>query len=449
MQRVISHSAPREMVLLGMAEAVLSFGAVYSMAQGAGTLMWPAGLEIRSPVDSFMLAAALAFVTGIIGLVLGLYRPEAFLDWKRLFLSTALASVLISTVLLASSGALRSGAATQNVLAVAKALGLWLAAMMAVRLAYGLAVIRLPIARRILFLADTGRAGAVNTRLRSLRVRGVEPVAPHAPTLSWAALRRHRVAAVVVGSGLDGTAMESLLDCKLRGMPILTVAAFHERYLGRIDLGTLVINDLLVADGFGAGRTAAVLKRACDLGIAVSMLLLGLPLMVLTALAIKIDSPGHVFHRQQRIGQFDQPFTVFKFRSMRTDAEANGGPRWAQKQVTRATRVGRFIRATRIDELPQLVNVIRGEMSLVGPRPERPHFVEQLALAVPFYQQRTYVKPGLTGWAQVRFPYGASVEDAREKLAYDLYYVKHRSIALDVAILMSTIRVVLSLEGAR
>ena len=134
---------------------------------------------------------------------------------------------------------------------------------------------------------------------------------------------------------------------------------------------------------------------------------------------------------------------------MTADAEAGGSPRWAQKQDPRITRVGRFIRATRIDELPQLANVIRGEMSLVGPRPERPHFVEQLARAIPFYRQRAYVKPGLTGWAQVNFPYGASVEDAREKLAYDLYYVKNRTIMLDMIILISTIRVVLFREGAR
>jgi lipopolysaccharide/colanic/teichoic acid biosynthesis glycosyltransferase len=174
-----------------------------------------------------------------------------------------------------------------------------------------------------------------------------------------------------------------------------------------------------------------------------------LPLMAMTALAIKIDGPGPVLYRQQRVGRFDRTFTLFKFRSMIADAEASGYPRWAQKQDPRVTRIGRFIRATRIDELPQLANVIRGEMSLVGPRPERPHFVEQLTRAIPFYRQRAYVKPGLTGWAQVNFPYGASVEDAREKLAYDLYYVKHRTIMLDLIILMSTIRVVLSREGAR
>jgi lipopolysaccharide/colanic/teichoic acid biosynthesis glycosyltransferase len=156
-----------------------------------------------------------------------------------------------------------------------------------------------------------------------------------------------------------------------------------------------------------------------------------------------------VIYRQQRVGQFGRVFTVFKFRSMRTDAEACGTPRWAQTGDPRVTRIGRIIRASRIDELPQLANVLRGEMSLVGPRPERPLFVEQLARAIPFYRQRAYVKPGLTGWAQVNYPYGASIEDASEKLAYDLYYVKHSSFWLDLLILLRTVRVVLFQEGSR
>jgi lipopolysaccharide/colanic/teichoic acid biosynthesis glycosyltransferase len=166
-------------------------------------------------------------------------------------------------------------------------------------------------------------------------------------------------------------------------------------------------------------------------------------------LAIKLDSTGPVFYRQRRVGQFDKSFTLLKFRSMTVDAEAGGNPVWAQQNDPRVTRVGRFIRATRIDELPQLVNVLVGEMSLVGPRPERPHFVEQLSRAIPFYRQRSYVKPGVTGWAQINFPYGASIEDAREKLAYDLYYIKNRSLLLDAAVLVSTIRVVLFGKGAR
>jgi exopolysaccharide biosynthesis polyprenyl glycosylphosphotransferase len=244
-------------------------------------------------------------------------------------------------------------------------------------------------------------------------------------------------------------AAEALLDCKFRGIRVLSGAAFQERYLRRIDLDALTAHDLLVSRGITASRISATVKRLCDLIIGAAMLVLLLPLMAVTAVAVKLDSPGPVLYRQVRTGRYDRTYTLYKFRSMTQDAEASGDPRWAQKQDPRVTRVGRFIRATRIDELPQLVNVMRGNMSLVGPRPERPHFVEQLARAIPFYRQRAYVKPGLTGWAQVNFPYGASVEDAREKLAYDLYYVKNRSFALDLRILVSTVRVVLFREGAR
>jgi lipopolysaccharide/colanic/teichoic acid biosynthesis glycosyltransferase len=171
--------------------------------------------------------------------------------------------------------------------------------------------------------------------------------------------------------------------------------------------------------------------------------------MIATAIIIKLDSPGPIFYRQERVGLHGRVFTLTKFRSMRTDAEVAGKPQWASRQDSRVTRVGRFIRLTRIDELPQILNVLRGDMAFVGPRPERPAFVEQLGQIIPRYHDRACVKPGITGWAQVNYPYGASVEDARMKLAYDLYYVRRRSLFLDILILVATIRVVLLQEGAR
>jgi lipopolysaccharide/colanic/teichoic acid biosynthesis glycosyltransferase len=170
--------------------------------------------------------------------------------------------------------------------------------------------------------------------------------------------------------------------------------------------------------------------------------------MLVTAVLIRLDSPGPVLYRQERVGLHGRPFIVLKFRSMRIDAEARG-PVWASQRDPRVTRIGGFIRLTRIDELPQLVNVLRGEMSFIGPRPERPHFVAQLTEAVPLYPERNRVKPGLTGWAQVNYPYGASVEDARAKLSYDLYYVAHRGLMLNVLILFATVRVILFQKGAR
>jgi exopolysaccharide biosynthesis polyprenyl glycosylphosphotransferase len=192
-----------------------------------------------------------------------------------------------------------------------------------------------------------------------------------------------------------------------------------------------------------------LIKRLTDLLIACSLIALTLPLMLIVALAIKCDSPGPVFYRQERVGLSGRRFALLKFRSMRQDAEADGRPVWAAALDDRITWIGGFMRGTRIDELPQLFNVLRGDMSLVGPRPERPYFVDELSKIIPSYDDRHTVLPGITGWAQVNYPYGASVEDARQKLAYDLYYIANRSILLDLRILCATVGVVIFRKGAR
>jgi exopolysaccharide biosynthesis polyprenyl glycosylphosphotransferase len=190
-------------------------------------------------------------------------------------------------------------------------------------------------------------------------------------------------------------------------------------------------------------------KRCFDIGFALALLLFTLPLMAATALLIVLDSKGPVFYKQERVGLNGRPFSVIKFRSMHTDAEKDGAPQWAARRDARVTRVGALIRKLRIDELPQLLNVLRGEMSLVGPRPERPCFVDEFTKQIPFYAERHCVKPGITGWAQVNYPYGASLEDARNKLAYDLYYVKNRGLFLDLIVVFQTVRVILFADGAR
>jgi exopolysaccharide biosynthesis polyprenyl glycosylphosphotransferase len=195
--------------------------------------------------------------------------------------------------------------------------------------------------------------------------------------------------------------------------------------------------------------SAEFIKRLTDLLIACSLIAFTLPLMLIAALVIKCDSRGPVFYRQERVGLNGRRFALLKFRSMRQDAEADGRPVWAAARDDRITWVGGFMRRTRIDELPQLFNVLCGEMSLVGPRPERPHFVDHLGKIIPFYDERHTVLPGITGWAQVNYPYGASVEDARQKLAYDLYYIANRSLLLDLRILLATVAVVIFQKGAR
>jgi sugar transferase (PEP-CTERM system associated) len=449
MQRAVAHYLPRQMAVLGLVEFGLSFAVIYAVIESAGVSMTlPTIIEVLPRAD-IALATVLTLTVGGVALTIGLYRPEVCRDRRRLLIATGLTAIIAFAVLLLVAGASRNGLTSFRALCMAEVLAAWLATLTLIRLFHAFAFTRAVTARRILLLGGPRQIGALRARLRSGRGRQFDQVILRGQPVSWQVIREQAIWHVVIASELGEQAAESLLDCKLRGVRILSSAAFNEKYLGRIDLDELTAADLLLSQGFADSKRSAALKRICDIVVGTSMLILTLPLMMVTAIAIKLDSPGLIFYRQQRIGQLDTTFTLLKFRSMAADAETSGNPLWAQKQDPRITRIGRFIRATRIDELPQLVNIIRGEMSLVGPRPERPHFVEQLARAIPFYRQRGYAKPGLTGWAQVNFPYGASVEDAREKLAYDLYYVKNRTIMLDLFILISTIRVVLFREGAR
>jgi exopolysaccharide biosynthesis polyprenyl glycosylphosphotransferase len=445
MQRAMAHYVPREMAVLGLVELALSFLAIQSVNAVWGAPAWMTDIAGGLPGGSVLPAALVALAIAALGLPVGLYQPEVCLDRKRLLPAMGLSAGLLLAMLLAFGGRFTPARAIETTRLCAAAL----VTMTLIRLVWRRGFVRKLLVRPVLVLGDAPRAGAFNAHLQSRRGRNFAPVSMPIGDISWLGLRRRRIWGVVLVSAIDGPATDMMLDCKLRGLPVLTAEAFHDRYLGRIDLDSLTSASFLAGDGFARGRVSGALKRSCDLILGTALLLLTLPTMATAALAIKLDSAGPVFYRQQRTGRFGRGFTIYKFRSMTANAEASGKPRWAQRHDPRITRVGRFIRAARIDELPQLANIILGDMSLVGPRPERPHFVEQLARAIPFYHQRAYVKPGLTGWAQINYPYGASVEDAREKLAYDLYYVKHRTVWLDLVILLSTIRVVLFRDGAR
>jgi len=246
--------------------------------------------------------------------------------------------------------------------------------------------------------------------------------------------------------------MDRLLDVRLRsGVLFDHLASVYEEYTGKIALENLRPSWLIFSTGFRKTRLWLFTKRSCDIVAAVIGLVLSSPLAAITALLVKLDSPGDpVFYHQERVGLNGATFIIHKFRTMRSDAEARTGPVWsAGDSDPRITRVGHFLRKTRLDEVPQLWNVLRGDMSLIGPRPERPQFVEQLTKQIPYYGQRHVVKPGVTGWAQVRYTYGASVEDALEKMQYDLYYVKHLSLRFDLLIALETIKIVLLRRGAR
>jgi sugar transferase (PEP-CTERM system associated) len=243
--------------------------------------------------------------------------------------------------------------------------------------------------------------------------------------------------------------LDPLLKMKLEdAIAVEESASFYERLTGKISTEMLRPSWLIFSNGTRRSRAYKQARRLADIILAVFGFALALPVMILTAIAIKLDSRGPVFYRQERVGIRNRVFKIIKFRSMRTDAEKDG-PVWAGESDPRVTRVGRIIRKLRIDELPQFVNVIRGEMGFIGPRPERPVFVEQLERDIPYYSQRHLVKPGLTGWAQIRYSYAASLEDAIEKLQYDLYYIKNQSPVLDAIIMFETIRIVLFGRGAR
>jgi sugar transferase (PEP-CTERM system associated) len=244
--------------------------------------------------------------------------------------------------------------------------------------------------------------------------------------------------------------LKDLLRIKTTGVHVNEISTFLERETGRVDLDSVNPSWLIFSDGFSSSRMlSSLFKRLFDIAASLTLLTLTLPLIVLTAIAIKLESKGPAFYRQRRVGLYSTGFDMLKLRSMRQDAEVAGQAVWAEKDDPRITRIGRVIRKLRIDELPQTWSVLKGEMSFVGPRPERPQFVDDLEQKLPYYAERHMVKPGITGWAQINYPYGASIEDSRQKLEYDLYYAKNYSPFLDLLILLQTIRVVLFPAGAR
>jgi len=321
--------------------------------------------------------------------------------------------------------------------------------------------------KRILVLGTGSRAASVEDLVRAkrnlIKIVGYLPtpsthsevdtrhiLSPHEPLLD--AVERHRVTEIVVavrdrrGGVLP---VQDLLECRLRGIAVTDLASFFERERCQLHLESLNTSWMIFGEGFRQGFVRETVKRFFDVAVSAALILLTLPVMLITALLIYLEDRGPILYRQERVGQGGRVFSIFKFRSMRKDAERDGRPQWANRNDDRTTAVGKVIRILRIDELPQILNVLRGDMSFVGPRPERPFFVDQLASKIPYYAARHSIKPGITGWAQVRYPYGASLDDAVEKLQYDLYYVKNHTLFLDIMVLIETVQVVLWGKGAR
>lgn len=444
MARFVGRHVALEMLALGLLELLLTFTLAYVLLMPA-----PGGwaLELRAANHALILALTIGFVT----FTIGLYRPQIFLRARSLALNTALGGLLAFPAVWAVSKAMGLSnylPVGYDALRPVKILAIWIGALLAIRFLFLVAVRLNLFVHRVAILTPAEVPGTV-AAIRGGRKGFFEVAVPRAEQATPAALRAARVRTVIMSAEavrkLAPLARAELAAC---GIQAETQAGFWERCLKRVDIAHLDDAWLADLDRRRQGRLQALVNRTGDIVISLAMLLVALPVMLVAALLVRLDSPGPVLYRQERVGLGGRSFTLLKFRSMRADSEA-AGPAWAQQRDPRVTRVGSFMRRTRMDELPQLFNVLRGEMGFIGPRPERPHFVEQLAEAIPYFRERARVKPGLTGWAQVNYPYGASVEDARAKLSYDLYYVKNRSLLLDVLILFATVRVILFQEGAR
>jgi exopolysaccharide biosynthesis polyprenyl glycosylphosphotransferase len=461
MTRIFGHYVPNELLLLWLLELTIGFlvaAAVFHNGLNAGLAVPDAAVSTGAGLQAYGAAAVLAASAGVISFAIGLYRPETFLLLSRVVIKTLVAGLLSAPVIWLS--ALLLGVDFSHVLGHGAwwpldMLLAWLGLLLCIRLVFSYSLRMNFFVRRIVVLGQDASAQrtirAVGQQSRGLfevtaALAGFDGTAHDAQALIEQ-LRRRRIWGVVISATAEPAALSLLEHAAGKGpVKLWREREFWESQLRRVDIDLLTEADLRLARG--SHRFAALVSRLADIVLSLFLLALTLPLMLLTALAIKLDSPGPVFYRQERVGLDGVPFILAKFRSMRTDAETEG-PVWAAKGDSRVTRIGALMRATRIDELPQLINVLQGKMSFIGPRPERPHFVGKLAGMIPFYEARLQVRPGLTGWAQVNYPYGASTEDARMKLSYDLYYVRHRSILLDVLILFSTIRVILFQEGAR
>jgi len=412
-------------------------------------------------------ALVFAFLIVSVNGALGTYRRDRKLPLKA-HVSRMLLALLISVpIVYLVAVLLPSGQAFQEILGTVAMIAF--AAVIAVRHALVNPLLDTLVPHRVLVLGTGAEARVVEASLSSGAAAGLQLVGFYAlDKVPETVVSPNRV--LGKGTSLEGLVqrlgireiivavrqqrggvlpLRELLECRLSGVKITDLAKFFERVHGRVPIDTLKASWLIYGDGFRQNWPRRVVKRSFDIVVAAALLVLMSPLMLFVALLITLDSGGPVIYRQERVGFRGRPFVLLKFRSMQKDAERDGGPRWAAAQDARITPVGRFLRRSRIDELPQLLNVLKGEMSFVGPRPERPPFVSMLTSQVAFYAVRHSVKPGITGWAQVRYSYGANVEQSVKNLEYDLYYVKNNTLFLDVVILFQTIRVVLLGEGAR
>ena len=471
--RLFRHFVPVSVVLLASSDALLITGAFYQLLS-TSEIGVPVVLRASSFTAQFSAGLALAAVTATVSV--GLYGPQSFVDFRLLLSKVVVAFILVLLLVSLSATYWRDGLGYLHDLKSfpLKATLIWLICVSITRGTFSVTLGRGLLKRRVLVLGNGAQAariaklaesgenehfvpisfiGMPGERSNARRDPGDWQVSKPAPLTDDALTEMvWRVGAseiVVAADDRRGLPVRQLLHCKLAGIKVTDFLDFWERETRTIDLDALKPSWLFYSDGFRCGPLDEFLKRAFDIAVSLGLLLLTLPLLAFTACLIKLESPGPIFYHQDRVGLRGRVFTILKFRSMRMDAETDGRPRWASERDPRVTRIGAIIRKLRIDELAQIFNVLRGDMSFVGPRPERPFFVAELTRSIPYYSERHWVRPGITGWAQVNYPYGASTEDAWIKLTYDLYYVKNRSIFLDLMIMLQTARVIFWNNGAR
>ncbi len=462
MFRLFKHYVPHAVVWL----ALIEFFALLGSAEGAWHLYaHQAGFDAGPLAGRWLPLLTFGLANSLAMMATGMYGNEG-LRSMRFATARLLAAISLGVIFLSVLGFLLPTATlwrANSLYAMVFAIAVLFVIRLALTQSGGTEAFRRrilvlgagPRAARLAALADAPGSGL--EMVGFVAMSAAEKTVPHAvPREKLENLSDHvvtlRAGEVVLAleERRNALPLNDLLRVKTTGVHVNDIASFIERETGRVDLATTNPSGLIFSDGFSAGqRISKVSKRLFDILASLLVLVVGLPLIIIAGLAVILDSRGPVFYRQPRVGLFGEPYDIFKIRSMRTDAEASGKAVWASENDPRVTRVGRIIRKLRIDELPQTWCVLKGDMSFVGPRPERPSFVEELEKKLPYYAERHMVKPGLTGWAQINYPYGASVEDARVKLEYDLYYAKNYSPFLDLLILLQTVRVVLWPEGAR
>jgi sugar transferase (PEP-CTERM system associated) len=451
------------MVLLGVAEHAALLSAVYA----AGLIRFVGDFDAfqRDLGPIYPRAVLFAVAVQACLMAMGLYQSRQRARFAGVLARLVVAFAAGSVVLSALFYLFRDVLLWRGVLAPAVIIGLVLSGLL--RLFFMKSVDQDVFRRRVLFIGAGQRTSVLQKLRRRSDQRGFKPVGfvavegddvwvPEDRLLSLNGglielAKRLDVDEIVVAMDDRRRAfpLEQLLVCRLNGIEVIDLIEFLERETGKVNVMLLNPSYMIFAPGFSRNTLRLFSARALDVIGSVVLLAVTWPLMLITALAILIEDGRPVLYRQVRVGFEGKPFALLKFRSMRVNAETAGKPQWASENDSRVTRVGRVIRKYRIDELPQLFNVLRGEMSIVGPRPERPEFVEELSQKIPYYRERHYVKPGLTGWAQLCYRYGASEDDAVEKLQYDLYYVKNHSLLFDFVILLQTAEVVLWQKGSR